>query len=171
MSPCLKYRHRSQAAWLVASLMLSCSILPTSSLAQVSWQAAVIATTFQTWVTGYNLTGENALETANPAGDGVSNLVKCALGFDPHQAALAPTDGTNAGLPSMERAGDSVKFTFIKDVGKADVSYTVESCGDLATWQLVTSGVVETPLRGTLVRVEITIPVSERRFVRLSVAR
>lgn len=34
MNPCLKYRHRSQATWLVASLLLSCGILPTSCLAQ-----------------------------------------------------------------------------------------------------------------------------------------
>ena len=140
-------------------------------LDQVSWQAAAAATTYQTWVTSYNLTGENALETANPSGDGVSNLVKYALQLNPNLPALAPTDGTNAGLPLMERAGGSVKFTFIKDTGKADVSYTVESCGDLAIWQTVTAGVVETPLTGTLVRVEVTIPVAGRRFCRLRVER
>ena len=64
-----------------------------------------------------------------------------------------------------------MKFTFIKDTGKADVSYTVESCGDLAIWQTVTAGVVETPLTGTLVRVEVTIPVAGRRFCRLRVER
>lgn len=140
-------------------------------LDQVSWQTADGATTFETWVAANNLMGENALETANPAGDGVSNLVKYALGLDPHLPALAPTDGTHAGLPSMERSGDSVKFTFIKDTGKTDVNYTVESSGDLATWQPVTTGVVETPLTGTLVRVEVAIPVTGRRFCRLSVER
>jgi hypothetical protein len=140
-------------------------------LDQVSWQAAAAATTYQTWVTGYNLTGENALETANPAGDGVSNLVKYALGLNPHQAALTPTDGTHAGLPLLERTGNSVKFTFIKDPAKTDVSYGVEASGDLATWQPVTTGVVETPLTGTLVRVEVTLPVAGRRFCRLRVEK
>jgi hypothetical protein len=140
-------------------------------LDQMSWQAAAAATTYQTWATGYNLTADNALETANPAGDGVSNLVKYALGLNPHQAALTPTDGTHAGLPLLERTGNSVKFTFIKDPAKTDVSYGVEASGDLATWQPVTTGVVETPLTGTLVRVEVTLPVAGRRFCRLRVEK
>lgn len=140
-------------------------------LDQVSWQAASAATTYPTWVAGYNLSGANALVSANPAGDGISNLVKYALRLDPTLPALAPTDGTHAGLPLMERAGGSMRFTFIKDTGKTDVSYTVEACGDLATWQPVTAGVVETPLPGTLVRVEVAIPVAGRRFCRLRVER
>jgi hypothetical protein len=141
-------------------------------LDQVSWQAASGATTtYQMWVTGYNLTGGNALETAAPARDGVSNLVKYALGLDPHLPALAPTDGTHPGLPLLERVRDSVRFTFVSDSGKADVSCTVESCEDLATWQPVTTGVVETPLTGTLVRVEVSIPITGLRFCRLRVEK
>ncbi|MEI7902147.1 MAG: hypothetical protein WCK89_17980, partial [bacterium] len=60
---------------------------------------------------------------------------------------------------------------FIKDTGKSDVIYTVETCVDLVTWQPVTTGVVETPLTGTLVRVEATIPVNGRRFCRLNVSK
>jgi predicted outer membrane repeat protein len=140
-------------------------------LDQVSWQAAAAATTYQTWVTGYNLTGENARETANPSGDGVNNLVKYALRLDPNQVSLIPTDGTHAGLPLMERVGASMIFMYIKDTGKADVSYTVESCGDLSTWEPVTTGVVETPLTGTLVRVEVTILIAGRCFCRLRVGK
>lgn len=140
-------------------------------LDEVSWQAAGSATTYQMWVTEHDLTGVHALETANPAGDGVSNLVKYALGLNPHVAATAPTDGTLPGLPLMERVGGSMRFTFIKDTAKADISYTVESCEDLATWQSVTTGVLETPLTGTRVRVEAAIPIIGRRFVRLNVSK
>jgi hypothetical protein len=139
-------------------------------LDEVSWQAAA-ATTYQAWAAGHNLTGDDAVETANPAGDGVSNLVKYALGLDPHQVALAPTDGTHPGLPVIEQAGGFVKFTFIKDTGKADVGYRVEACEDLGTWQSVTTGMIETPLTGTLVRVEVALPVIGQRFVRLSVVK
>jgi hypothetical protein len=140
-------------------------------LDQVSWQAAIAATTFETWVSANNLTGENALVMAIPAKDGVTNLVKYALRLNPKLSSLAPTDGTHPGLPSMELSGNSMIFTFIKDTGKSDVIYTVETCADLVTWQPVTTGVVETPLTGTLVRVGVTIPVNGRRFCRLNVSK
>lgn len=139
-------------------------------LDQVSWQTAA-TTTFQTWASGHYLTGDNALMTANPSGDGVNNLLKYALGLNPNVPTLAQTDGTNCGLPSMARSGASMKFTFIKDTAKSDLIYTVEGCENLGSWQTVTSGVLETPLAGTLVRVEVTIPVNDRRFLRLNITK
>jgi predicted outer membrane repeat protein len=139
-------------------------------LDQVTWQAAAI-TTYDTWVSGYNLTGGNALADSNPSYDGINNLLKYALGLNPSFPTLASTDGTNPGLPLLELSGASMSFTFIKDTGKTDVSYTVESCSNLATWSPVTTGVVETPLTGTLVRVVATIPVNGQRFCRLNVTK
>ena len=127
--------------------------------------------TFETWTSGHNLTGENALPSATPAGDGVNNLLKYALGLNPTQTSVAVTDGTNPGLPSSKMSGGFMTFTFVKDTGRSDLTYRVESCGDIASWQALTTGIVETPLTGTQVRVVVTIPVNGRRFCRLNVTK
>jgi predicted outer membrane repeat protein len=136
---------------------------------QVEWLPAVVTTTYQTWVSSYNLTGDNALMTANPSGDGINNLLKYAMGLNPNSPTLAATDGTKLGLPLTAFAAGSMKFTFIKDTAKSDLTYTVETCTNLTTWNPVTVGIVETSLAGTLVRVVVTLPVNEQIFCRLKV--
>jgi hypothetical protein len=107
--------------------------------------------------------------TANPSGDGINNLLKYAMGLNPNSPTLAATDGTKLGLPLTAFAAGSMKFTFIKDTAKSDLTYTVETCTNLTTWNPVTVGIVETSLAGTLVRVVVTLPVNEQIFCRLKV--
>src|SRR5690606_27715704 len=38
---------------------------------------------FEDWIAGFAITGDDAAEGADPAGDGVPNLLKYALGLDP----------------------------------------------------------------------------------------
>jgi parallel beta-helix repeat protein/predicted outer membrane repeat protein len=128
-------------------------------------------TTYASWASLHNLTGEYALSTANPSRDGVNNLIKYALGLDPEVPTLTPTDGVNPGLPQMEVSGGTMTFTFIKDTAKTDLTYTVESCTELDNWTSVTTGIAETPLTGALVRIVVTIPVSEPQFFRLKVTK
>ena len=67
--------------------------------------------------------------TANPAHDGVVNLLKYAFGLDP-TAVAAPT-----GLPVASRAVGALTLSFIRRKDVADLVYTVEVSSDLVTWQ------------------------------------
>lgn len=102
---------------------------------------------------------------ANPLGDGVSNLLKYALGLDPH----APT--TN-GLPVMETPGGSLTLTYTRMLAATDLLYQVEWSSDLDTW--TTTGVSEEFLSGDAVSEQIraSVPVAPAtsKFLRLKVA-
>ena len=69
--------------------------------------------------------------TASPTGDGVSNLLKYALGLDPHVAnagALPRPQFTNiAGL-------NYVTLNVVRPAGRANVTYLAEVSGDLQAW-------------------------------------
>ncbi len=69
--------------------------------------------------------------TANPTGDGVSNLLKYALGLDPHVAnagAMPQSQFTNiSGL-------NYVTMNVVRPAGRTNVVYTAEVSGDLSTW-------------------------------------
>jgi photosystem II stability/assembly factor-like uncharacterized protein len=65
---------------------------------------------------------------AAPAGDGVCNLIKYALGLDPKSpgAQFLPTRGLDA--------GQHLTITFSRPAGIAGLTYLVEASGDLSTW-------------------------------------
>ncbi|MDQ6911902.1 MAG: hypothetical protein M3128_03400 [Verrucomicrobiota bacterium] len=68
---------------------------------------------------------------ASPAGDGISNLMKYALGLNP----LIPSA---TGLPTISEMNISgmryLTLTFNRSLMAADVTYTVQVSSDLATW-------------------------------------
>jgi type VI protein secretion system component Hcp len=71
---------------------------------------------------------------ANPAGDGLTNLLKYALGLDPHApSAVRPEFGQTSG---------EWTFTFSRPASRPDVTYTVQSSPDLTTWTDVTAPLV-----------------------------
>jgi hypothetical protein len=49
-----------------------------------------VSSNFNAWLLGYGLTGSNALDTADPEGDGVVNLKEYALGLNPTLANVNP---------------------------------------------------------------------------------
>lgn len=71
----------------------------------------------------------------------------------------------------MAMTGGAMTFTFIKDTAKSDMTYTVESCTALNGWSPVTTGLAETQLSGTLVRIVVTLPISGQQFCRLKVTK
>jgi len=106
-----------------------------------------------------SISGRNA----DPSGQGVSNLVRYALG-------LTPADNVHDYLPVAATAGSNFRLEYRRLKGAADVAYTTESSGDLSTW----SAIVEPPVvigdngDGTeTVRVE-TSASPARRQVRLN---
>ena len=62
----------------------------------VAVSGTVSAAAFDSWCTGYGLSGSNAAKTADPDGDGLVNLAEYALGGNPTNAAggLGPTVST-----------------------------------------------------------------------------
>jgi fibronectin-binding autotransporter adhesin len=65
--------------------------------------------------------------TANPAGDGINNLLKYALGLNPNVASVA-------GLPAVSNAGGYLQMSFARNVAATDITYAVQASNDLATW-------------------------------------
>jgi beta-glucosidase-like glycosyl hydrolase len=112
-------------------------------------------------------------DTANPAGDGLVNLLKYALGIDPHQA-------TAAGLPTPALSnGTYLSLTFTGLRSATDITYHVEVSGDLGAWNEIWNSTVF-PYGGGIspaqqVTVADTVPISVapggRRFLRLRVSR
>ena len=113
-------------------------------------------------------------DTAAPAGDGIPNLMKCALNLNPK------ADGT-AGLPvpGTIAAGGSnyLTLSYTHVIPATDIIYTVQVSGDLQSWNSgagYPSVVSKTPNPGGLTQtivVQDLIPVSgtNRRFMRLQV--
>ena len=112
------------------TLQLSATDGAVTTYANVS---ASIAQTFGGWAIGYNLSGSNALDNANPAGDGVANLLKYAFGMD-------PTSATLIGLPKVALLTGSDGKPHLAVVyrrrinSSAELTYTVQVSDDLLGW-------------------------------------
>jgi hypothetical protein len=103
---------------------------------------AVPATALATWPAEAGLSGAAAEPQANPAGDGVPNLLKYASNLNPStvdQREMQP--GGTAGLPHVVAASvkglGAVEITFLKRIG-GGLKYTVERSGPgLQGWEPV----------------------------------
>ena len=126
---------------------------------------------YDDWATSHGLSGDDALDNANPSGDGVVNLMKYALSLDPNVSVFGVTDGTNPRLPVIIRDAEGIHFVFLRNPDASDITYTVEACSDLQSWNPVTEGMVETVLPNGMIRVEVTMPAGQQVFCRLSVTR
>jgi hypothetical protein len=129
--------------------------------------------TYESWAAQSNLNGGNAAATANPMGDGISNLMKYALGLPADKAWTKLTDGVNPGLPVLGTEGSSLTLTYQRDTAKMDVAYSVEASDDLASWSA--SGVSEQVMstNGTILTVKAAIPMGNnpRQFLRLRITK
>jgi len=79
-------------------------------------------TPFETWASGYNLSGANAAGTADPDNDGMDNNAEFAFGTSP------VSGGSRAA--SLTTTAGGIKLTWLQRSG---VTYTVKSLPDLAT--------------------------------------
>jgi sugar lactone lactonase YvrE len=91
----------------------------------------VVLTAFQSWKAAkFGGDASNPLiagPSANPSGDGVSNLLKYAFGLNP----LVASAGS---VPVMALSGGSLTLTYTKVLAATDLTYTVEWSSDLAHW-------------------------------------
>jgi len=95
------------------------------------------STPWKTWVTSTFSADEVQDPTvsgplANPAGDGMTNLLKYALNADPKAA-------TPHLLPVLAVDGDNLTFTYSQNDAATDLTYVVEQSQDLTAWAAATS--------------------------------
>lgn len=145
----------------------------TSTGGVVSSTAAAVTVTdgFTSFLNTYNLTGSNALTTADPDGDGISNLLEYVLGGDPTTASRSnlPTSSmtTVSGQPALV-------FSYnVKTAAAAVVGVSVEYSSDLVNWTTASDGQNGITISTTVVdantnHVVVTIPTSSAKlFARL----
>ena len=126
-------------------------------------------TPYQTWqLVMFGADAGNPLiagASVSPVKDGVSNLLKYALGLDP--AAIA-----SGGLPVMGLGGGALSLTYTKAIAATDVTYTVEWSADLVTWS--PAGVTEQVLtdNGSIRQIRASVPIgsAKAKFIRLHVS-
>ena len=127
---------------------------------------------YSEWVAQFGLPLAQRDPLATPAGDGVSNLLKFALGVPPLESATAHLP-TLVGGPTDPQEGD-LGLVFGRNADGRGFACTLQVSGDLVVWEDV-EAVEETlgtaPDGALLVRLRETAPAgAARRFARLKVS-
>jgi hypothetical protein len=141
-----------------------------------SMSVLVVKSQFENWreqnftaaqLSNWSISGD----TGNPSGDGITNLMKYALGLNPNTPA-------QSGLPVFGQVSISGKkyltLTFTDQAALTDIAYTVQVSSDLQTWQSGASYTVRTDngTTNTAVFRDLTaIGDASRHFMRLTVTR
>lgn len=134
---------------------------------------------FHNWAASSGLSGANLAPTANPAGDGVENLLKYAFNMDPTMSdvdELTPGSGTS-GLPTYDTTGSGAssffRYEFIRRIGSGLI-YSPKKSSDLLNWPNLTSTPTVTPIDANWERVVHLEPfdgtIIEELFGRVDVA-
>ncbi len=107
---------------------------------------------------------------ANPVGDGMTNLLKYAIGLDPWRSYAA------SGAPVSSVSEGHLTLTFPQWTDATDLFYVVEVSDDLVTWSAASTDVVveeTTPIGPNQVQVTVRdlrgTSDASRRFIRLRV--
>ena len=112
-------------------------------------------------------------DTNAPAGDGVPNLVKYALGMDPMVPATQ-------GMPEMKMTNSRLALTFNRQKSATDVVYEVQAAGDLfgfsnatVLWSSASNGYGggTNPSQTVTVQDTVDAGATNRRFMRLQISR
>ena len=144
-----------------------------TAVGTVSVTVNVTAQGFSAWASANGLTGNNALPSADPAHDGISNLIKYALGLNPNAVVSNITNGTTPGLPWVFVQGSNLCMIYQKDTTKTDISYHSQSTATLSSWD--TSGITEVveSTSGNIQTIQASVPLGSntKQFMRLQVTQ
>ena len=150
------------------------------TVSQTSTTVSLVWTPFKAFKVWQNVNfGANAGNVAvagpnaNPAGDGVPNVLKYALGLDPNAASVA-------GLPVVTRNAGRLQLQFARNTGATDLTLQVQASNDLASWSAVATlaagasawttaqGATVTDTNGQVTVLDgASTPPTGRRFLRL----
>jgi len=109
----------------------------TFTLNEVSNLASVTYAARSSWAASYGLDpATTGAPTADPDGDGYDNSLEFAFGTN-------PTVGTPA-LLSATRSGANISVTFVRLIGSASASYTVQTSGNLSAGPWTPTGITPT---------------------------
>lgn len=115
----------------------------------------------QTWrmsTFGVTTNTGTAANTADPDGDGISNLEEYALGTDPLTSNDSPID--------FEETNGLIELTF-NQIADPDLTYTVQATSDLATWTAIWTSSGSANVAGSVTVTDTAGSGSTRRFLRL----
>ena len=108
----------------------------------------------------------NAADTANPAHDGIDNLLKYALNLDPTKSEASPvTEDTSTGY---------LRLTVPMNPNATDITYSVQATSDLTNvsgWTTIGTAVVGNVSNPWVVSDTVTVSGTAKRFMRLQVSR
>lgn len=142
---------------------------------QVVYSSAAISSGYDTWAAGppWNLTGPDALPSADPDHDGISNALEFVIGGNP------ATVNDNQSLPSATLSGPNLIFTFRRSTQAAYLNPAAQYSTGLGTWVTAKDGsngvsLAVTPGPGAgMETVTVSLPLSlgagGRLFARLQV--
>ena len=152
----------------------SVQVTDASGLSAQQGFTLVVTSPYATWLAANNLPADgsgNGALTACPAGDGITNLAKFALGI----AANTPGyQGRFSAATATDNGNTYLGLTYTRpDPAPAGVSYTAESGGNLTPGSLSNANTLELPsspsggLRTITVRDTIAVGTTPRRFLRM----
>lgn len=101
-------------------------------IVQTGWQAWQAANFTAAELTNLDISGS----LASPAGDGLANLLKYALGLDAKTPTASPW--------TFSKNGSAWTFSYRRPANRPDLLYAVEVCPNLAAGAWTTSGVTHT---------------------------
>ena len=113
-----------------------------------------------------------ALNTANPTGDGIPNLMKYAVG-------LNPSVHVNGAFLSTAQTGGTATLTFNRVRNATDITYHVEATSNLTAWSEIWNSSSVPYAGGTNAVASVTVPDNiqisatpgKRRFLRLKITQ
>jgi hypothetical protein len=130
--------------------------------------------TYTGWKIDYSLYNADANDDADPDSDGIENLLEFALGGNPgvNNRSILPVRAI------VEDSGSSyLELSFTRPKGLSEITYTVQTTTELATWPADGSGVNPNPVivdngNGTetlTYRRTQAVDANARAFIRLKV--